>query len=69
LRNAFDHIHQDDVCEFLFDQAQCAIGADVACTHNRHFLSQENGSFEMEKRKNDYISHWRFTRASQAKRH
>ena len=47
LRNAFDHVHQNDIGQFLIRDAQRAIGADVSGAYNRNFFSQRNALLEI----------------------
>ena len=40
LRDAFHHVHQHHIGEFLIGNSQGAIGADISGAYNRDFLSQ-----------------------------
>jgi hypothetical protein len=45
LGDAFNHVHQDYIGEFLIGNSQCTIGADVSGAHDRDFFSQGRDSF------------------------
>ena len=57
LGDAFDHVHQDYIGEFLIGNSQCTIGSDVSGANDRDFFSQGRHSF-FGKMRNPIIA-WR----------
>jgi hypothetical protein len=45
LGDAFDHVHQDHIGEFLIGNSQRTIGADISGADDRDFFSQGRDSF------------------------